>query len=175
MIDKINTSKIVEDHIHTLKNYNTNEYNLWDLFIFFAVPFIISIIFIFLHFKLTDGFINVLATSLSIFAALLFNLLLLIYDIIPKKEGLGDNGKLKSEFLKQIYANVSFCIFVAIITIIFLIVSSLVVNQFDPFPLIRYINLKSILALIVYYLLFVFIFTLFMILKRVHILLSKEF
>ncbi len=174
MIDKINTYGIVRDHVHTLKNYNTNKYSLVDFILFFVVPFIISGSLIYFNFKLTDSFINVLITSLSIFAALLFNLLLLIYDIIRKKDASVNNKKLKTEFLEQIYANISFCIFIAIIAIIFLIISSLTVTNSETISL-NAAKLRTVLALFIYSLLFMFILTLFMILKRVHILLSKEF
>lgn len=164
MIDKINFSKIVKDHISTLKDYNLNRYSAGDFILFFFVPLALSGVLVYFNLALNNDIINVLVTSLSVFAALLFNLLLLIYDIIRKPENSNGNNGLKTEFLKQIYANISFCILISIITIILLIISFLNISQ-----------LKTVLNFLIYFFVSLFILTLFMILKRVHILLSKEF
>lgn len=166
MIEKIDISNIVKDHISTLKNYETDKYSLWDFVLFFFVPFLIGGGLVYFHFMLTKGIVNGLVTSLSIFAALLFNLLLLIYDIIQKTENSEGIKGLKTTFLRQIYTNISFCILVAISTVILLLISFLDI-EIDLF--------HCILAFFVYYLVSLFILTLFMILKRIHILLSKEF
>lgn len=165
MIEKINISQIVKDHISTLKNYETGKYSFWDFVLFFFVPFLIGGVLVYFRFKLTKEIVNGLVTSLSIFAALLFNLLLLIYDIIRKTENSEGINGLKTTFLKQIYSNISFCILIAISTVILLLISFLNIE----IALLHYI-----LAFFVYYLVSLFILTLFMILKRVHILLSKE-
>lgn len=180
MLDKINIYQIAKDHIDTLKNYDTDKYSIEDFVLFFLFPFIISAILICVHSKLTDTFINLLVVSLSIFAALLFNLLILLYDIIKKEqpkdkeEGQKENIKLKMIFLKQIYANISFCIFIAMIAIILLIVSSVNITNTQSFSL-NATKIGDVLAFFIYALLFLFILTLLMVLKRVHILLSKEF
>lgn len=163
MFDKINATKIVRDHVATLKSFDTDKYSSSDFLLFFFFPLLLSGILVYFKFILSKDFINILATSLSIFAALLLNLLLLIYDILRKSEKTDSNYKLKAKFLKQIYANISFCILISIVTIVFLIIASLNIKQ-----------LESILAFGIYSLVFIFVLTLFMVLKRVHILLSKE-
>ena len=163
MFDKINVAKIVRDHVATLKSFETDKYRSSDFILFFFFPLLLSGILVYFKFILGKDFINILATSLSIFAALLLNLLLLIYDILRKSDKTDINYKLKATFLKEIYANISFCILISILTIVFLIIASLDIKE-----------LESILAFVIYSLVFVFVLTLFMVLKRVHILLSKE-
>lgn len=180
MLDKINIYQIIKDHIGTLKNYESKKYSIEDFIIFFLFPFIISATLIYIQSKLTEGFKNILIVSLSIFAALLFNLLILIYDIIKrgqpnnKEEKHNETQKLKIVFLKQIYTNISFCIFISILTIILLVFSSINITISHIFSL-SIIEIGKVLAFFIYAFTLLFILTLFMVLKRVHVLLSKEF
>jgi len=181
MMTKINVSKIIKDHISTLKiyesrtdaEYDKGNYNLDDIFLFFIFPLLISGILIYLNLMLVKDLLNVLITALAIFAALLFNLLLLIYDIMPKVKASKD--QLKKKYIKQIYSNISFCILIAIVTVILLIVIYIDGNIDHNTYNTNTEYIIYILTFIVYSLLFHFLFTLLMVLKRVHILLSKEF
>ena len=164
MMDKINFFKIIQDHIHTLKDFDTKKYKLGDLILFFISPLVVGFLFIKFNFRLDDDIANVLVTSLSIFAALLFNLLLLIYNIILKPDNSESGANFKNKFLKEIFSNISFCILISIFTIMLLIISFLDIQK-----------LETILTFLVYYFISLFILTLFMVLKRVHILLTKEF
>ncbi len=164
MFDKINISRIVKDHLATIKNYKTGKISLNDIVLFFLFPIIISFIIVF-NFILCKDIINILITSFSIFAALLFNLLLIIYDIINKHFNKEDrNLKLKKAFLKEIYSNISFSILVAIVIIV-LCLSLFIINK---------IPYRYFIEFIIYYVIVLFILTLFMVLKRIHSLLSKE-
>lgn len=176
MIEKINISKIVIDHISTFKDYSTGKYNFADFFLFFLFPFLIAGILTYFNVVLSENIVNVLVTSLSIFAALLFNLLLLIYDIIQKPDDTNNIRKLKKNFLKEIYSNISFCILIAIITVILLLISFLNFDNQQIEFIYQQSNIFScIITFFIYYFVMLFIFTLLMILKRVHVLLSKEF
>lgn len=173
MIEKINTFKIIRDHIHTLKNYKTGKYSLWDFILFFCVPFLISIALIYFDLLLNKDIVNVLVASLSIFAALLFNLLLLTYDIIKKNSSVEVNP-LKVNFLKEIYANISFSVLVAISTVILLLVYFLILQNYCCFLIMEDYHITQFLMGGIYFLVSLFILTLLMVLKRIHILLFKE-
>lgn len=165
MFDKVNVIKIVGDHISTLKDYRTNKYKVSDFFLFFGLPLFIAIFFAYFKISLTQNLISLLITSLSIFAALLFNLLLLIYDVVQKSR---DGNSLKIKFLKEVYSNISFCILIAILAVVILILISIFNNNRSV------LFIYQIFNFIAYYLIILFLLTLFMILKRIHILLYKE-
>ena len=165
MFDKINIIKIVKDHISTLKDYRTDKYKIGDFFLFFGIPFLIVVILVFFNILLTSKLISLLITSLSIFAALLFNLLLLIYDVVQKAKNGSKNARIKIRFLKEVYSNISFCILIAVLSVAILILISIFNNITT---LIYFFNW------IAYYLIILFLLTLLMILKRIHVLLYRE-
>jgi hypothetical protein len=92
MFSKIDIFSIVVDHFATLKNYKTGKIYLPDLLVFFIVPLLLSILLV--HFKVQVGkdFANAVLTCFSIFAGLLFNLLLLIFDIADKQSASRQDG-----------------------------------------------------------------------------------
>ncbi len=163
MFSKINCYRIIIDHFRTLSDANTGKVIVGDIVVFVGLPFLVAIAAFLLHIDIDEGLINLLATSLSIFAALLFNLLLLVFDIIEK--GKAHQGDLKTKFLKEIFSNISFCILLSILAVIFLIIANFA-STFSWF--------SQVLDILIVFLVSMFILTLFMILKRVHILMSKE-
>jgi len=166
MFNKVNVIKIVRDHISTLKDYRTNKYKIGDFILFFGTPLFIAVIFAYFNISLTQNLISLLITSLSVFAALLFNLLLLIYDVVQKSK---NGNALKIKFLREVYSNISFCILIAILAIVILILISIFNNRNDI------LFIYQIFNFITYYLITLFLLTLFMILKRIHVLLYKEY
>ena len=110
--------------------------------------------------------IAIVATSLSIFAALLFNLLLLIYDVTGRSAGsIGGTNRLRQDVLSEVFSNISFAILVAMVAII----SVLILLMVDGSP-----PAERALSAITYYLVTLFLLTLLMLLKRVHTLLQHE-
>lgn len=166
MSSKVNVWGVVRDHLGTLKNLDTERYSLGDILFLFGMPALIASGLVWSGVRITDQMVNVLITALSVFAGLLFNLLLLIYDIVQKDQESAPNAKLQRRFLKEIYANISFCILTSIVAIVVLSVYS-----FGALVAVA----VSVLCFTVYLLLAVFMLTLLMVLKRVHVLLSKEF
>lgn len=173
MLTKINILKIISDHFGTLKNFQTGKISLRDVFLFYALPVLVSVFLLSTDFKLKDGLVEILITSFSIFTALLFNLLLLTFDIVREKLEItpGKENKdkryyeIKKELLKEAYANISYSIFVSILGLLFLLLS-----QIDMCQLCR-----TVICGIIYFICFNFILTLFLILTRIHTLLSNEF
>jgi hypothetical protein len=164
MFDKINIIDIIKCHISTLKDYRTKKYSKCDLFLFFIFPLIVAGFIILFCGVISSNAVTLLTTSLSIFAALLFNLLLLVYNAI-QKVNVTNNVEVKKEFLKQIFQNISFAILVSVFAIILLIIYSLTGNN---------CILLYILTFLIFYMVTLFILTLMMILKRTHILFSEE-
>lgn len=211
MLEKIDIQKIFSEHLGTLKKHNSNSYDTEDIFVFLIFPAILAYILLRYDIELTNNIIIILVTSFSIFAALLFNLLLLIYDIVSKSNGkkLNQNGEssnentihinnntsngkekkkkylsLKEKLLKETYVNISYNITISIISIVFLLIVYLLLETLGTpkegenvcsklMYVFKYI--VPMLSFFVYYFLTQFILTLFMILKRINVLLSKEF
>ena len=168
MFSKINVSQILKDHLKTLRDQETNRFFAGDVFTFFVIPMIVSLVILFLiKFTLDKDTSNILITSLSVFSALLFNLLLLIYDIVRREERASNtvDSPLMVNFLRQIYSNISFSILISVICVALLLITLLGIKA---------VWFNQIISFIVYYLVMLFLLTIFMVLKRVHILLSKE-
>jgi len=163
MFSKINVSSIVVDHFLTLKNYKTGKIHMPDLFLFFAIPLFLSIALVYFKVQIGKDFANIILTCFSIFAGLLFNLLLLVFDIADKPSASQQDIR---DVLRELYINISFCILISICTIIFSLGFFVGINQS------LYLNIFSFL---IYFPLLVFLLTLFMVLKRIYKLLSKKF
>lgn len=164
MINKINVYNIIRDNFRTLVHDSDGTRSDGDIVLFVVVPLIASAALLSLKGVFGQTTSGVLITAYSIFAALLFNLLLLVYDIVKKSA-----SSLKSRFLKQVYSNISYSVFISILLIAILL--AYYVSMSSP----RLIYAKYALAFFVYALTANFLLTMLMILRRVHILLSKEF
>ena len=178
MFDKINIKNIIKDHFSTLVNERTGNKSVIDYFVFIGIPILISSLLVFVFDDLKQ-FATILITSLSIFTGLLFNLILLTYDLIKRNEAepiqvdvenerktkLDDDKKVKGKILKQIFTNISYSILIAI----FSIISLLLLYIWDHHLY------KLIIVFLVYFFVVNFFLTLLMVLKRTHRLLSSEF
>lgn len=163
---KINFGQIVIDHCRTLKHNHNDKYSGIDIALFFVFPVIgAGLLFNFQLFPSKDV-VGVLITSYSVFAALLLNLLLMIYDVVKRPTN-EETRNLKIALLKEIYSNIAYSILISIAA---LIVATIYFICFD-----NHKTTAGILALALYVLSGNFVLTLLMILKRVHTLLSKEF
>jgi len=167
MINKINVYDIVRDNFRTLVHDSDGTRSDWDIALFVVVPAIASASLLYFKgvFGQTTG--NVLITAFSIFAALLFNLLLLVYDIVKKSNN--ELTTTKARFLKQVYSNISYSVFISISLI------AILLAYFVALASPKLVYVKYGLAFLVYALTANFLLTMLMILRRVHILLSKEF
>lgn len=166
MTEKINVYRIVQDHFRTLRDYGTGAYSKGDIFIFFVVPALVAAAAVAFGLNVPRAIGTLLVTALSIFGALLFNLLLLLYDIVRRAESGPQKAELRLHFLRQLYSNISFSILLAVLTLVVLLVSFLGLGP---------TWVGGTLDFLTCYLAALFLLTLFMVLKRMHILLSMEF
>jgi hypothetical protein len=169
MIGKIDVRQIVIDHFATLVDEDTKRQSGLDFTLFFILPLCVASVLIFFNLILGKSIGNVLITALAVFAGLLFNLLLLIFDIANKPRPESERlNELKIRFLKEIYSNIAYAILIALLTIVILLLHFLFLS----------LNTRAGLvfsAFIIYGLCGNFVLTLFMVLKRIHILLATEF
>ena len=167
LVVKINVSGIVLDHLGTLKELDSQSPSKYDLSLFFVFPLLISILFSVLNIRLDKDLVSILINVFAIFAGLLFNLLILMYDVISKQSrsnGKEEKDKIKFRLLKEIYYNISFGIFLSLVIVVILPISMIFLSQ--PFNI--------FLSFVVFSLSILFVLTLLMILKRIHNLLSYD-
>ena len=169
MLDKVNVAKIVRDHVGTLKDNPTGKYRRSDFLLFFFVPIPVAIVVVMLLGTLPGSLIGVITTSLSIFTALLLNLLLLAYNIARNSEGPSDEyiKEMKEKLFHEIFSNIAFAVLVALVTVGCLLIFGIVS---DCAPLLA----TQILSAVIYYLGTLFLLKMLMLLKRVYALLSNE-
>lgn len=124
---KIRVARIIKGHFDSLRNDKTGKRSLWDLATFLVLPMGIAAYLCFFNgVVVDDSDINVLLTMFSIFAALLFNFLMLIIQV---KEAPSASRKVNLEkyqkCISQTYYNVSFTTLLSVIAIILLWIISI--------------------------------------------------
>lgn len=168
MPSKFSITEILRDELRTLRDFSTNKASKLDIFLNLVAPGILSAIFIWFNRLISGAIINSILTAFSVFAALLLNLMILVYTIVTKENGKDETSgkdKLKLSLLTETYTNIQFAVLVSVFIII-----CLLLILFLPYN--RYI--ESSLSFLIYYFIFVFILTIFMVLKRTHIIMKRE-
>lgn len=159
VLDKINIINIIKNHLATLVNDNSNKSEFSDWLTFLIIPLLVAGVLIYLGVDLSDRATNIVITTLSILVGLLFNVIVILFDILKR-----DNSKkIKNLLLKQLLTNISYSIFVSLL-IIFLTVISFFDNSFWV----------VLCTLFIYFFLTHFALTVLMILKRIYALFLNE-
>lgn len=172
MLRKISFWEIVKDHIRTLYDYGSERskpspaLSKTDTAVFFGAPALLTGVLVWRRVYIPEGQLGTLITAMSVFGALLFNLLILLYDVAGRApSALSDQAlKRRSELLHDIYANVAFSVLVTILAIVALVIAA--VSPKD--------RVLQPTSAVVYYLLGIFALTLLMVLKRMHVLLRRD-
>jgi len=163
MSSKADIRSIIKDHINTLYDLRTNKKSPWDIIFFYILPAIFSFLFYIIKLDLSDDLIKALITSMSIFSALLLNLLLIIVDkkSMSKKS---KNNRFYLSTIEELYVNICYAICISIANLCLLII----------YLLIKDCEIAKIVStFFIYYLTMHFVLTLLMILKRTYIV-QKE-
>ncbi len=159
---------LVKDHFATLVVGDTSKRSLLDFVLLYLVPIIVGVVLV--KFKLIFGrsLGYALIIALSVFAGLLFNVLLWILIIAsktrPENEELSANSR---RSLKEIGSNVAYAVLISLLTIVAILL------HFGFLSL----NLKSGLHLtsfFVYAMCGNFILTMLLVLKRLYGLLITQ-
>lgn len=159
MIEKINIYGIIKGHILSLKDEATGKVLVIDLVVSFIFPLFPVPLFYIFNLSMSDASVGAWVSAFSIFAGLLFNLLILIFGIdVSRHVGSDVVGRAK-RFIEEIFVNVAFSILIAIIVVLVLGVLLFIPK-----------NGGCAGASIFVYGLGVFVVVVLMILKRVHVL-----
>ncbi|WP_422354945.1 hypothetical protein [Roseivirga pacifica] len=164
---KINVLNIVKEHFNTIKHATSGKTSRSDRWVFYYTPILISILPVLMDIRLQKDTINLLITVQSIFIGLLLNLLVLLYALIQRKPEKPE----RKQLLREVFHNISFSILLAIVSIL-----GLLFSLFKA-PLIfwKAFDLDLFIDFLNYILLTEFVIILLMILKRINVLLTKEF
>lgn len=158
MAYKIDVSIILKDHVKTLVNAKTHRPDLRDITFFIIMPSIITWILIRSEVKLTNDFVNALIGGLSIYVGLSLNFIALVFDLSSKNTFKTQD---KKDLIKETVANISVSIFYSIFIIVFSLLSNVEI-------------IRRIATAGSYFIIFQFLLTLLMILKRIYILLMEQ-
>jgi hypothetical protein len=159
--DRFNPWCIIKAHFQTLTDDRRNKVSLMECIFTLLLPICISFLMVVVcQIKLKTASINLIGnimTAFSIFTGLLFNVLVLIYSLIKPNE----SNQQRIKVLKQTFSNVSFGVLLSLLLVILSMFYELINNVF--------------LDGIIYFLVTLFLMVLFMILKRVYLLINIEF
>jgi len=114
MAYKLDITNIVRDHFKTIVNDGTGRADFRDWFFFLLLPILISGSLLYFRIFLNKDFIGPIISGLSIFVGLSLNLVVLLFEIVQKK----DITEFKKGFAKDLIANICFAILLSILTII---------------------------------------------------------
>lgn len=193
LFDRINISKIFIKHIDTLYDYGIykatgkKKIPASDMLTFLILPAVFSIILYISGIKVTEDYVNIMITALSIFVGLLFGLLTMVFDLAKREKEIREEQKEKYQhedryqLTQELFINTAFSIALSIMAII-----TLLLTQLRPEPVIAYLQqycwypcLKTAWLLVfnitAFFLVIEFLATLLMILKRFFLLYLDQF
>lgn len=182
MSEKLSTNVIVKGHWETLRTSGATKTNPRDVFSFYAVPALLAAGLVYLKVELKGDALNIIATSLSIFAALLFNLLLLLIDRARRAAidtETTDHSKKRNSLIRQMYMNISYTILICSVAVVLVVAKILLMGRYPvtvpPVPMPDAVTwAMNILDGLIMFSVGHFMLTLLMILKRTHQLFKQE-
>lgn len=165
----IDIRAIIKKHYETLRNDAPMKF---ILFLFLLLPLSVAILLIYYDKLLTFAAVSNLTTAYTLFTGFLLSIIFLLFDAESKLDHDVPNYAEKKLLLNHLYANALYALFISIVTFVALIavtIAGLGVDITGPlaqspsldYPLI-------VVSFVVYFLIFHFIITLLMILKRLY-------
>lgn len=170
---KIDVTPIIVDHLNTLRDHRSGRRSIFDLAIFYGLPIFSS--YIPFHFKieLDDSFYNLSITFFGIFIALLLNVQVAIFGIFQRKWEKPEDEHLASiqaqklkerrALLGELNANLSYMVLFSCLSLVVFL--AFYVLKLD----------KTIPSCVTFAIYVHFVLTLFMSVKRAHVLFQMEY
>jgi hypothetical protein len=113
---KIDVRLILRDHIQTLRDYQTDKLLYSDFLLFFFLPLVLGGAAFWYNVRLRAIAATGLLTASALFVALLLNLLVMVLAFLRTTQGepTDESLHLRKKLLREITANLSFSILVAL-------------------------------------------------------------
>jgi hypothetical protein len=170
---KIDVSRILTDHLDTLRDVRSGKRSSVDLALFYLLPMAFGSIMYWRHLSLSNDVYNVSITFFGIFIALLLNIQVAVFGIFQRKwPKLGDDRlaeiqeetlSVRKQLLSEMNINISYLILISCFAlVIFLLL--FVIESRD--------SLSSSVTVFIYT---HFLLTLLMVVKRSHALFQLEY
>jgi hypothetical protein len=167
-MNKINVLRIVADHFRTLRDFQTGKLALSDLFTFLGLPLVCAAASVYFKITFTSDVLISILTAFSIFAGLLFSLLLLVFSLTDKFDPQSMLFALRKQLFAELYENISFAILISMAIVTLTLIAGVrkegVTGEFHTGRIIT----SSLVFLMIN-----FILTILMVLKRMHALLMQ--
>lgn len=172
----IDVRAIISKHYETLKLDSPLRF---ILLLFVIIPLLVSTFLIYFDKLLTQNSANNLITAYTLFTGFLLSIIFVLFDLEGKLNSSINRYQEKKILLHHLYANTLYALLISIITLVMLILIAIteiwtkaasqglclsqIIPQWRDYLLI-------LVSFIIYFLIFHFIMTLFMILKRLYYL-----
>lgn len=159
ILTKINIGKIISSHLKTLRNDNSDKLEWDDVLTFLIIPIVGASALSYFEIKLSNSATNIIITTLSILVGLLFNVIVIIFDILKRDS----SKKIKNKLLNQLLTNISYSIIISLLIIVV--------------TLLTYFNnyyVQIVASWLVYFLIGNYFLTVLMVLKRMYSLFINE-
>jgi hypothetical protein len=173
MLDRVNVAIIVRDHFRTFYNYRdrvldprSSSLQKVDIGLNLLIPALIMAVLWCYDVTVPNSSLGTLITALAVFGALLFNLLILVYDVSGRETAglLPEVARARKQTLLDLHANVAFAVLLALVSIVDLVIAAIGGKGPAVLPT----------SLAFYYLGALFLLTLLLILRRLHLLLGSD-
>lgn len=168
LFSKVNVAPILKSYASTFKVYQGKGYSKGSLFLFFVLPLLAGILLPVLGITVNSNMSGLLLGLYSIFAGLFFSFQIFIFEIISKIADLNltlRSSRLRISKFEYIAYSISFSILICFAGFfVILLIGAFSFNKLA----------ELILSGLSFYFLTLFILSLLMTLKGIHVLLSEE-
>ncbi|WP_420455762.1 hypothetical protein [Rubrivirga sp.] len=180
---KFSVVEIVREHWRTLQIMDTASYldatrdgprDWWTVGVLYGLPALLAGLAGWVGLSIGDVPASALLGAFAVLAGFLFNLLILLLDVIKRPEGTGHTARLR----KETYATLSYCILIALVAVVLLaalvLSGSPVARPLFHLPPVVMEGISSFWDAVALYLSAHFVLNLFVVLKRINKLASRE-
>ena len=169
MSSKFWTGNVIKSHYNTLRSYRTEKIEFSSVFVNLLLPFFIAFGFIYFSVLIHPTALFDLILSFSILSILPINMIILLDNILTRErtKDLDRIDQKKIRLITETLSNIQFCLLPSISIVIVALIMFILPTDISFYS---YIDMSG--SFIIYYMTFVFFITLFMVLKRIHAILS---
>lgn len=186
MFELIDVRKILRKHRESLRK---DAKRRWVVLIFNAIPLFVALTLLALNHPLTAGVVGILVTAYALFAGLILNMVVFLFNIVTRAARELDLKNPKSKpriLLERLYANSLYSFLVTVIVLVVLVFFYIldlwslppmtIVHPlwFIPNPIVMLNPWLLIISAFVYYMTVHFLMNLLMIAKRLFAILSVQ-